>query len=149
MLHVSMSNLGSNMCFFSSLPAYTYFREWSGGLCVGGFEPVSKPIWSEGVPADFEFGLLPDDWDQVMEASLSLAVYLSFFALSSALSLLSFSLSLSLLYLCSPFSLSALSALPSLSFLCRNKKFMPLYEGAVERIPSLETAQVRQMVNVS
>jgi 4-methylaminobutanoate oxidase (formaldehyde-forming) len=58
---------------------------------VGGFEPVSKPIWSEGVPADFEFGLLPDDWDQ----------------------------------------------------------FMPLYEGAVERIPSLETAQVRQMVNVS
>ena len=105
-----MSNLGSNMCFFSSLPAYTYFREWSGGLCVGGFEPVSKPIWSEGVPADFEFGLLPDDWDQVMEASLSLAVYLSFFALSSALSLLSFSLSLSL-------SLCALSLL-SLLALC-------------------------------
>ena len=117
-----MSNLDSNMCFFSSLPAYTYFREWSGGLCVGGFEPVSKPIWSEGVPADFEFGLLPDDWDQVMEASLSLAVYLSFFALSSALSLLSFSLSLSLSLcalsllsllalcsLCSPFSLLSLS----------------------------------------
>ena len=103
-----MSNLGSNMCFFSSLPAYTYFREWSGGLCVGGFEPVSKPIWSEGVPADFEFGLLPDDWDQVMEASLSLAVYLSFFALSSALSLLSFSLSL---------SLCSISALPSRSLL--------------------------------
>ena len=43
--------------------AYTYFREWGGGLCVGGFEPTAKPIFSEGVPDDFAFGLLPDDWD--------------------------------------------------------------------------------------
>ena len=33
---------------------------------MGGFEPVAKPIfdgWS-GVPQDFAFSLLPDDYDQ-------------------------------------------------------------------------------------
>eukprot|EP01047_Picozoa_sp_COSAG01_P069817 COSAG01_NODE_10427_length_2168_cov_2.747221_3_plen_225_part_00 len=43
---------------------YTYFREFSGGLLAGGFEPVCKPIFSEGVPPDFAFSLLDFDWDQ-------------------------------------------------------------------------------------
>ena len=30
---------------------------------AGGFEPVSKPIFSDGVPSPFEFQLLPEDWD--------------------------------------------------------------------------------------
>jgi glycine/D-amino acid oxidase-like deaminating enzyme len=34
---------------------------------VGGFEPKSKPIWTEDVPEDFEFGLLPDDYDHFMQ----------------------------------------------------------------------------------
>ena len=46
--------------------AYIYFREWSGGLCMGGFEPDAKPIFDgyKGVPEDFAFSLLPDDHDQ-------------------------------------------------------------------------------------
>ncbi|XP_061163484.1 pyruvate dehydrogenase phosphatase regulatory subunit, mitochondrial-like [Saccostrea echinata] len=41
----------------------TYFREWSGGILAGGFEPVAKPAFLNGIPKDFQFGLLPDDWD--------------------------------------------------------------------------------------
>jgi 4-methylaminobutanoate oxidase (formaldehyde-forming) len=42
---------------------YIYFKEEVGGLLMGGFEPTAKP-WRTEVPDDFEFGLLPDDWDQ-------------------------------------------------------------------------------------
>lgn len=68
---------------------FVYFREFSGGLLMGGFEPDAKPIFSEGVPSDFAFSLLPDDWDQ----------------------------------------------------------FQILYDGAVERVPALAKAEVRQFVN--
>jgi sarcosine dehydrogenase len=43
---------------------YIYFKEEVGGLLMGGFEPVAKPWGMEGIPDDFEFGMLPDDWDQ-------------------------------------------------------------------------------------
>jgi len=71
--------------------ALIYFREWSGGLCVGGFELDAKPVFGgkTGVPDDFAFGLLPDDWDQ----------------------------------------------------------FMPLYEGAAERIPALERTGIATFLN--
>lgn len=39
---------------------YTYYREWSGGLVMGGFEPKCKPVFTEGVPQDFEFSLLQE-----------------------------------------------------------------------------------------
>jgi 4-methylaminobutanoate oxidase (formaldehyde-forming) len=44
---------------------YIYFKEEVGGLLMGGFEPVAKP-WHQAhdIPKDFEFQLLPDDWDQ-------------------------------------------------------------------------------------
>ena len=45
--------------------AYLYAREWSGGILVGMFEPVSKPIFSDGVPTPFEYQLLPEDWDHL------------------------------------------------------------------------------------
>jgi 4-methylaminobutanoate oxidase (formaldehyde-forming) len=44
--------------------SYTYYREWSGGLMVGGFEPVCKPVFSEGAPNNFQFQLFDFDWDQ-------------------------------------------------------------------------------------
>ena len=44
--------------------AYTYYREWSGGLVMGGFEPQCKPCFTHGVPKEFEFALLPEDWVQ-------------------------------------------------------------------------------------
>ena len=45
---------------------YIYAREWSGGLCVGGFEPHAKPVFSgyNAVPRDFAFQLFEDDYDQ-------------------------------------------------------------------------------------
>lgn len=45
--------------------AYIYYREWSGGLLMGGFEPKAKPVFEglNGPPRDFSFSLLPEDWD--------------------------------------------------------------------------------------
>ena len=43
---------------------YIYFKEEVGGLVMGGFEPDAKPWGMGGIPDDFEFQLLPDDWDQ-------------------------------------------------------------------------------------
>jgi 4-methylaminobutanoate oxidase (formaldehyde-forming) len=43
---------------------YTYFKEETGGLVVGAFEPQAKPwVAPEDVPYPFEFQLLPEDWD--------------------------------------------------------------------------------------
>lgn len=43
---------------------FIYFKEEVGGLVMGGFEPEAKPWGMKGIPDDFEFALLPDDWDQ-------------------------------------------------------------------------------------
>jgi hypothetical protein len=42
---------------------YVYLREWSGGILAGGFEPEAKPVFHDGIPENFEFQLLPEDWD--------------------------------------------------------------------------------------
>jgi glycine cleavage system aminomethyltransferase T/glycine/D-amino acid oxidase-like deaminating enzyme len=41
---------------------YIYVREEVGGLLMGGFEPVAKPWGMQGIPGDFAFSLLPEDW---------------------------------------------------------------------------------------
>jgi 4-methylaminobutanoate oxidase (formaldehyde-forming) len=47
---------------------YVYFKEEVGGLLMGGFEPDATP-WMQsarhrgGIPENFEFQLLPDNWD--------------------------------------------------------------------------------------
>lgn len=46
------------------MDGYIYFREEVGGLLMGGFEPVAKPWGMNGVPDDFEFTELREDWDQ-------------------------------------------------------------------------------------
>lgn len=43
---------------------YIYARDEVGGLLMGGFEPVAKPWGMKGIPDDFSFSLLPEDWDQ-------------------------------------------------------------------------------------
>ena len=43
---------------------YIYFKEDVGGLVMGGFEPEAKPWGMDGIPNDFEFSLLDDDWEQ-------------------------------------------------------------------------------------
>lgn len=42
-----------------------YFREDAGKLMVGFFEPGAKPWGMDGIPADFAFGRLPEDWDHL------------------------------------------------------------------------------------
>ena len=42
---------------------HLYIRDDSGGLLVGCFEPMGKPIAPGVLDETFEFGLLPEDWD--------------------------------------------------------------------------------------
>ncbi|MCH6583199.1 MAG: GcvT family protein, partial [Proteobacteria bacterium] len=41
----------------------TYYKEDAGKLLVGAFEPAAKPWGMDGIPEDFEFDQLPEDWD--------------------------------------------------------------------------------------
>ena len=44
---------------------YTYFKEETGKIMAGFFEPRGK-VWQTGpIPRDFSFGTLPEDWDHV------------------------------------------------------------------------------------
>lgn len=42
-----------------------YFREETGGLMIGLFEPDCAPWQVEGIPDDFSFGEIPPDWDRL------------------------------------------------------------------------------------
>src|ERR1700722_6793425 len=43
---------------------WTYFKEETGGLVVGGVEPQAKPwVAPDEIPVPFEFQLLDEDWD--------------------------------------------------------------------------------------
>ena len=53
-----------DMPSFRDADALIYGREEVGGLLLGCFETRAKPLPVEALPADFSFGLLPDDWDQ-------------------------------------------------------------------------------------
>ena len=66
-----------------------YIRDDSGGLLVGCFEPMGKPIAPGTLGKDFAFGLLPEDWDH----------------------------------------------------------FEPMMLGALHRLPALETAEVKMLLN--
>lgn len=53
---------------------HLYIRDDSGGLLVGCFEPMGKPIAPGVLNESFEFGLLPEDWDHfepMMELALN------------------------------------------------------------------------------
>ncbi len=43
---------------------YSYFKSEGGGLLIGGFEPHAKPWGQKGIPKDFKFTQLQEDWDQ-------------------------------------------------------------------------------------
>lgn len=42
---------------------YAYIKEDAGKFVVGAFEPVGKPLSMDKLPAKFEFGELPEDWE--------------------------------------------------------------------------------------
>ena len=50
-----------------------YFKEEVRGLLMGGFEPTAKPWGMHGIPDNFAFQMLPEDWEQfqpLMEGAL-------------------------------------------------------------------------------
>ena len=44
---------------------FAYYREETGGLMVGLFEPVAAPWSTDRIPDDFSFGEIPSDWDRL------------------------------------------------------------------------------------
>ncbi|MEM7544595.1 MAG: FAD-dependent oxidoreductase [Pseudomonadota bacterium] len=78
-----------NMPTLSDHDGHLYIRDDSGGLLVGCFEPMGKPIAPGRLADDFAFGLLPEDWDH----------------------------------------------------------FEPMMKNALHRLPSLETAEVKMLLN--
>lgn len=78
-----------NMPTLSDHDSHLYIRDDSGGLLVGCFEPMGKPIAPGTLTEDFAFGLLPEDWDH----------------------------------------------------------FEPMMQGALHRLPALETAEVKMLLN--
>ena len=50
-----------------------YYKEDAGKLLLGAFEPDAKPWGMDGIPDDFEFGQLPEDFDH-FEPILEMAV---------------------------------------------------------------------------
>jgi glycine cleavage system T protein len=42
---------------------YVYIKEDAGKFVIGAIEPEGKPLPMDRLPADFEFGELPEDWD--------------------------------------------------------------------------------------
>ncbi len=58
-----VEGITGNMPTLSDHDSHLYIRDDSGGLLVGCFEPMGKPIDPGRLDADFEFQLLPEDWD--------------------------------------------------------------------------------------
>jgi 4-methylaminobutanoate oxidase (formaldehyde-forming) len=44
---------------------YGYYREESGGILVGLFEPIAAPWGLDGIPSDLGFARLPPDWERI------------------------------------------------------------------------------------
>ncbi len=44
---------------------YTYLKEETGKIMAGFFEPRGKVWGLDGIPRDFSFGTLPEDWDHI------------------------------------------------------------------------------------
>ncbi len=51
-----------------------YYKEDAGKMLLGAFEPLAKPWALDGIPADFEFDQLPEDFDHfepILEAAVN------------------------------------------------------------------------------
>ena len=58
-----IEGISGNMPTLSDHDGHLYIRDDSGGLLVGCFEPMGKPIDPDRLGPDFAFQLLPEDWD--------------------------------------------------------------------------------------
>jgi 4-methylaminobutanoate oxidase (formaldehyde-forming) len=58
-----MHGVRSGLPVIRDTDGYVYIKEDAGKLLVGAFEPEGKPLPLDRLPAGFEFGELPEDWD--------------------------------------------------------------------------------------
>jgi len=58
-----IDGITGNMPTLSDHDHHLYIRDDSGGLLVGCFEPMGKPLDPKSLGDDFAFQLLPEDWD--------------------------------------------------------------------------------------
>ncbi|MGI9421681.1 MAG: GcvT family protein [Hyphomicrobiaceae bacterium] len=58
-----VEGISGNMPTLSDHDSHLYIRDDSGGLLVGCFEPMGKPLDPQDLGEDFAFQLLPEDWD--------------------------------------------------------------------------------------
>ncbi len=63
LLTKAVPGIEGNLPTLSDHDGHLYIRDDSGGLLVGCFEPMGKPIDPERLGPDFSFQLLPEDWD--------------------------------------------------------------------------------------
>ncbi|MEH0020863.1 MAG: FAD-dependent oxidoreductase [Desulfobacter sp.] len=53
------------MPYVRDMDGYIYIKEEMGGLLMGGFEPYAKTWGVQGIPENFEYTQLDEDWDQM------------------------------------------------------------------------------------
>ena len=58
-----VDGIAGNVPTLSDHDGRLYIRDDSGGLLIGCFEPMGKPIPPGALGEDFAFSLLPEDWD--------------------------------------------------------------------------------------
>ncbi len=59
-------DIPNNLPVMREHSAEAYFKEDAGSLLIGAFEKKAKPYGMDGVPDDFCFTELPEDWDHFM-----------------------------------------------------------------------------------
>ncbi len=58
-----MEGMHPNLPVMRDMDHCAYYKEDAGKLLLGAFEPKAKPWSLDGIPEDFEFGELPEDFD--------------------------------------------------------------------------------------
>lgn len=71
LLTQAMPEIEGNLPTLSDHDSHLYIRDESGGLLVGCFEPVGKPIDPDQLGEDFAFRLLAEDWEHFEPMSLN------------------------------------------------------------------------------
>ena len=69
-----IDDLPGNLPVMRDPTGFTYYKEDAGKLLVGAFEPNAKPWGMDGIPDDFSFDQLKEDWDH-FEPALNNALH--------------------------------------------------------------------------
>ena len=58
-----MEGITNDLPVMRDLNGHAYYKPDAGKLLLGAFEPTAKPWGMDGIPEDFSFDTLPEDWD--------------------------------------------------------------------------------------